>query len=484
MTIAVPAVSSTLLDGGIGIVAASLANVHWKVGTCSSGVAGTTYPFSGTDPNNVKTTLGKGPLVDATIDALIRSGGKTVYARKPTTVSTAGVAGAVTSSGTSPPVITLTGTPYNDAVNKIRIVTAGARGTFTFQHSTDNGNTWSSAYTSAATVLLSNGVTANIANTAASLDNTWTWNDSAPALTSSDMSAELDAIIASPYVARWVHFVGQPTDAATLATIATMVDGKMTTAYAAKKPMWALLEGPPVDKATMATAFASFVSNFVSIVGGFCDYTNLNGGTLDKVSAGRPVSGRIALNPLGVHHSRLPNDSDLSPLPGIVRLVPDGALASSGYNDENATPGLNAARITSLGSIPGVAGFYPKNTLTMASTTSDYQQLPLLQIALEVVSLYNAWAASNLSVRLRKNLATGYILPSVADALNDDASDYILTGLKSGNPNGSPVDGLRVIVNRADNLSADPTLRGKIRIVGPAFASAISFDIGFATSLS
>lgn len=484
MSIPIPSTTSSLLDGGIGIVPASLANTHFKVGTCSLGTAGSFYPFQGTDTNNVKTTLGKGPVVDATIDSLIKSGGKQCIVHVPAMVTTAGSSSAVTAAGTSPPAITLTGAPYNASVSKIRTVLAGARGTWQFQYSLDNGNNWSPTITSAATYLDSNGVTINIANTAATLDNTWTWTDTAPVMSSSDLSAAYDAIIASQYQARWVHVVGQPADSATLLTIATMADGKMVTAYAAKKPMWTLLEAPAVDGALVVAAFnPAFASDYVVIAGGFCDYTNTNGGTVDKVSVGRGMAGRIARTPLGVDHSRLTDDSDLSSMSGVVRLVPNGAAASTGYHDEYATPLFQAGRVSSECTIPGVDGFFITTMLTMAQSTSDFQQLALLQIALEAVALYNAWAAKYLNARIRKQLATGFIQQAVADALDDQATAFILAGLK--NENGDyAVDGLRTIINTADNLSLDPTLRGKIRMIPPSFARTISFDIGFTVALT
>lgn len=56
--------------------------------------------------------------------------------------------GAVTPSGTTPPTVTLAGTPLGPWNLKIDIVTGGAsNGTATFRFSTDGGNTWSATYT-------------------------------------------------------------------------------------------------------------------------------------------------------------------------------------------------------------------------------------------------------------------------------------------------------------------------------------------------
>jgi hypothetical protein len=100
--------------------------------------------------------------------------------------------GAVVSTGTTPPVLTLTGTPLGVFDLRIKPIATGARGTWTFQFSTDGGNTWSVTKTSAATVELidqsdvpvatidslvgingKTGLTLAIASGSAAADNTW-----------------------------------------------------------------------------------------------------------------------------------------------------------------------------------------------------------------------------------------------------------------------------------------------------------------------
>lgn len=96
---------------------------------------------------------------------------------------------AVTATGTTPPTITLTGTP-NDAGRAFKLVvkcsTIGALNTWKLDYSTDGGNTWITAVSSASTVALNYssdfvfngittacGITLNIAAGTAALDNQW-----------------------------------------------------------------------------------------------------------------------------------------------------------------------------------------------------------------------------------------------------------------------------------------------------------------------
>lgn len=96
---------------------------------------------------------------------------------------------AVTEAGTTPPDVTLSGTPTGAWNLRLRCIVGGARGTFTFQFSTDGGNTWSATLTSAASVPLidtasdslvgnngATGITAAFENATAATDNTWSAN--------------------------------------------------------------------------------------------------------------------------------------------------------------------------------------------------------------------------------------------------------------------------------------------------------------------
>ena len=106
-------------------------------------------------------------------------------ARMPKTGS---VMGTVTGTGTTPPAVTLSGTPL-DAFKKVvlDLQLGGARGVATFRFSTDGGNTWSADFTTAASVELTDtaidslvgkngatGLTANFADATYNADNVYT----------------------------------------------------------------------------------------------------------------------------------------------------------------------------------------------------------------------------------------------------------------------------------------------------------------------
>lgn len=97
------------------------------------------------------------------------------------------VMGAVTEAGTTPPDVTLSGTPLGAFNILLDCVVGGARGTATFRFSTDGGLTWSATMLTAASVALTDtavdsmvgvngdtGLTAAFENATFNADNTWT----------------------------------------------------------------------------------------------------------------------------------------------------------------------------------------------------------------------------------------------------------------------------------------------------------------------
>lgn len=84
---------------------------------------------------------------------------------------------AVTAAGTTPPTITLSGTPAAAYTMKIEVTTGGAIGTMVFRWSSDGGTTWTSGVNSAATpiALGSTGVSVTFPAGTYATDNTYTF---------------------------------------------------------------------------------------------------------------------------------------------------------------------------------------------------------------------------------------------------------------------------------------------------------------------
>lgn len=119
---------------------------------------------------------GTNPTLDVTIQTTHSKDNLPINAGSFTQQSDVGYAmGAVASAGTSPPTVTLSGTPTKDVNFKMECTTLGARGTAVVRVSSDGGITWTSNILTAATFLLpGTGLTINYANATAAVDNVWT----------------------------------------------------------------------------------------------------------------------------------------------------------------------------------------------------------------------------------------------------------------------------------------------------------------------
>lgn len=120
--------------------------------------------------------VGRPLLTDPTqSDPVYRFGGAVVVESKLVGVDTAAWS-AVTEAGTSPPDVTLSGTPNNTYSLRVEITTAGNRGTAKFKYSLNGGKTWSKILTTAATYEMPDtGTTLNFATGSAySTDNVYT----------------------------------------------------------------------------------------------------------------------------------------------------------------------------------------------------------------------------------------------------------------------------------------------------------------------
>lgn len=475
MAVALPNSTLTIVDNGLAIVGSSGDLPSCKIGSSSAGTVGDFYSFAGTDTNQVITSLGSGALVDSTIQHLLESGGKQVIVYK-ATASTAGTSSAVTNVGGGP-TVTLTGAPYDQSETIIEIMLGGVIGTSQFRYTLDGGDTYSDYYATAATFLLPNGVTANMAAGSYILGATYSWTDTAPAMTTTNVGDALDAVITSPYDVKFVHVIGQAADAAAAATMATTLSTKITSAHAAHKYFFIIFEAPAVDKAGLATSFASFEQKFVAGCGGFAEIVNPRNQAVQKRSSARVLVPRVARNPRAIHILRDVSDSDIEPIASIVRLVPNGAAASTGYHDEERTPGLNAARFMALRTISGRAGFYPTNGLSFASGSSDFQQLPYVQIVLDAARAWYQYTLTQLAKRIRKDPVTGFIDPKIADGAENGGKKALRLEL------GDDISGLSILLNRTDDLAASPILKAKIRLVVDGYALEYQSEIGLASSL-
>lgn len=468
-----PIPSSTLnfADNQLGVTSGGGVRETIIIGACSSGVAGSFVPLSPQGNGLIPSLLGKGPGPDSATHALLASGQSTkVYVP---TCSVAGTSSAVVNAGGGP-TVTLSGAANDSTECVARITLAGVIGTSQFQYTLDGGDTWSAIYATAATFLLPNNVTLNMAAGTYVLGATYTFTTTAPMMNMTDLGNALDAIVASPYDPYFVQVVGQTADAATCLTMATLIQTKLVAAQAAQKMFLATMEAPAVDKATLISTFPAFVCEDLVIFAGFAEITNARSGLVEKRSVGRVLAPRLQRNPRNVDISRDIADTKLDPIAGVVKLVPDGAAAATGYHDEGKTPGLNAARFTCLYSRVNLQGFYAVNGNTFAAANSDYERVCRRFIVKEAGRQWLAYSYQELGRVLKIDPATKFIDGRVADAMEQKGAEAIKAVLRNEIPF------CNVVLNRADDLNASPIVQATIRIGSNAYLSVYSANLGFA----
>lgn len=472
-----PAVVISIADGGLGILPEDTSSDTAKIGVCSLGVANTIYSFRGPDTTSVKTTLGEGPLVESVCHHLQKSNGKTVHACK-VTASVVGANSAVTKSNGSAPTVSLTGAPLDDYQGIIAIVASGALGVGTFKYTMDNGDVYSVTLTIPAGgsyVIPNSGITVTFASGTYTAGDTFSWTSTAPGFSNSDFATAADALIASPLTWKLLHLVGSGVDAAAALTLATTMGSKLDTAESSRRWARGIVELPAIDKALAITAFASFAHRRVAVVGGFLELvSDVQVGRVYKRSLGTPFTARVARVPISVDAARDETDSDLLSLAGVVRLVPSGAAAATGYNDEYATPGLDSARFVSATTIPGVPGFFITNPNLMAPPGSDFKWMQYGRVMDRACEVTNVALTKYLSKRIKVN-EFGFILEKDAAAIERNVSSQLRAALLEG----GHVSAVSAVVNRADNLLSSPILRVKIRITPVGYAKSIEAELSY-----
>lgn len=474
----IPDATLTIVDNSLGILPEDASADTAAIGACSLGTPNTIYPFRGVDAQTVKDTLGVGPLVEKTVFHLAKSEGKTVYA-VPVNASVAGASGAITKSNAGGPTITLSGAPKDDAQAQIVIVTTGVLGAGVFKFTLDGGDTWSPDTTipSGGTyVLAETGVTATFPAGTYTAGDTYTWTATAPSFVVNDFSAAMDALLADG-TKKWgiVHLVGQATDAAGTVTLATTMGSKLATAAAAYRYACGVIECPAVDKALLIAAFANFVDARVMVVGGWHELQSDVTSRVYKRPAAWSYVARLAKVPISIHPSRDASDVNLEALAGVIRLVPTGAAASTGYHDENVTPAFDSARFVSLRTITGRQGFYVTNGKTMAGTTSDFGEVQYRRIMDRGCDVTRNAILAYLNKKLLVDKTTGQLLEDEAQGIEADVGGQLRTALVQ---DGHASD-VTVVVNRTDNLLSTKKLRVKVRIVPPGYSGFIEVEIGF-----
>jgi hypothetical protein len=453
-----PDVFLTINDGALRIVPEAIDGISAKIGICSGGTPNTFYSFS--DIQNLKATLGVGPLVEAAAHLLAVSGGP-VYC-VPAASATPGSCGAIVHVG-SGPAMTAAGAAYDTFQAIVRVVAAGALGSGTFQYSMDGGDTYSSVIVipSGGTYLIpDSNITLTFPAGTYVANDTYSFSTTAPMYDSSTLNTAMIVLFADPREWRFLHVVGQAASVAGAAGIGATIDTALQTATANYRYVRAFMECPDDFDSNVITAFSSFASARVAVVVGSCELKSSLTGRTYKRSAAWPVAARAAKVP--VHEDLGCVKSD--PLPGVGTL----------YRDERVNPGLDSQRFTTLRTFVGLDGAYITSGRTRANVGSDYQMIQNGFVIDKACRIIRTALLNYLNDSIRVDATTGHILEIDARNIEADIESQLFSSLVSPG-NASAVSAK---VNRANNILSTMTLATTERITPRGYARSITADVG------
>lgn len=448
---------------------------------CSGGTPNTVYSIGSSE---ALAPLGNGPGVE-TARLILEISGRPCLVMPLTT--TAGTVSSVTPAGVSPPVVTVTGSPTDVFDCRIEILVPGTLTTARFRYTLDGGNTWSDSLFTAASYPLADGsgLTFGFAAGSYLTTHSYTFTATAPSFSASNLNAAFDAASLADYGFGMVYVVGEvtgaddATKAANCAGIVAAATAKQLALYNAKRPVRVILEAPNVADAALLTAFASFAgsgSRSPTVVaawgrvrsamphgrGPVCNLARL----IVPLLVGKPIGKDGAAFQDGTYSGKLP-----------AQLIP-GTLV----RDERKTPGLDAAKFTTVKTFIGKPGVYLENVRLMSQFGSDYKYFQHGQLIDRALIVGRDGLLPYLSRALdvkTSQLEAGRLTESQAI----DIEQVISALLSDDLVQPGSIQGLTFLVDRTRNVKTTEQIGGKIYISAKGYPKSVDLVAGLANAL-
>jgi hypothetical protein len=462
MSVSPPVVNLVVVDGALGNVPSSPADVIAVFGPSQSGTEDLPTRFSG-QPGDVVAQYGYGPG-PSLVAALVASGIQAVFTKVATNAP--GAAGSVTHVGTGLSVMTVTGTPndrYDIIVSVQASATAGDTPGPSVSVSFDGNVSTSRAVRvpsgrSVANFVTQTGLTFVFSAATMVAGDTYTLSTTAPTVAAADVATAVDALRTTKIQAALGYCVGE-FDAADATTIAASVAEYATLGH---RYVRFFVESVDQDSgqstadwiAELEADFASFVDDRIAVPAGYALVLD----PVTKFSLRRSVGwlGAVRAGTTGVGTD--PGQVALGP------LVPFGGAAAvtTVFYDEFLTPGLgHDGRFYTLQSYNGRLGYYVSCPCLMSGPTSDFDMIQLGRLMDESCRIADFYFTGILGSPVRINKATGFILKK--DRLNiQEASDRTQA---EGLVNAGQASSISTSVSDHDNILSTKTLTVTISIV-------------------
>jgi hypothetical protein len=471
----VPAVNINRLDNQLGVTPPQTGDTMALVGNCSSGPLDT--PGLYYRPEDIQSTFGQGPLVEAACYELEWTGRPVVLCRTATTtVGGYGTVDVTDVAGTSVVTTNAATEPYDDFEAYIEIVVGGTIGVagITYRWSLDGGRTMSAitALGTSTNITLAGNVRFNLAAGTLLAGDSWKCRTSAPKWNTAQLSAALTALRNSLETFQQCQIVGPVAGDADVvaiqaAAVAFEAVGKEV-AFIWNTRVPNIGESETAYKTAMDTAFGASVSKFSIPCAGGCEMQS----PISQRQYLRPISMSVAARLVDVRPGQDIAEKSLGPLPG-VRIV--DAARNPKHHDERLFPGLDDSRFTTLRSWANSPGAYVNNCRVLSTPGSDYQFGQHLRVINVACDIARRVLELRSSADLIVSSSTGFIVEDEASDI-DTAVDHELDELLVKTRNASAA---KFILNRSDNLLSTFRLKGKVRVTPLGYVKFFDVDVGF-----
>lgn len=387
-------------------------------------------------------------------------------------VYTIATTGMQTRTSGAPDVVTFVASPVDAYQLRIAFTVAGAVGTAQFTYSLDGGvNTSAPILTAATYVIPYTGIVLAFSSTFA-VDDVWTATAVPPATDNTNIGLAFDALLALSTAKELTHVVGTPSSSANAATLAVLVDGKMTTAKTRSKFETTVIECPRSEvDATIISAFAGFESTEGRVVVAAADTDCISPitGLVLKRSCAWQLCARLAASRL----CEKPSKVALGAVP-FTRNI---------YQDEAANPGLGDARFVTM-QTREKPGYYFSGSPTMASLTSDYGIIPNVRVINRAATIAAESFVEYLDGDVRIDPTTGYVddrdLATIDNTVSAKLQSALVGEAGSSNDNASAVNAQ---MSRTDNLLSTSVGNATVNVTPKGYFKNIAVSIGFVNPL-
>jgi hypothetical protein len=472
----------TIVDPGLGGVSLA-SNVPLVAGICSSGTAATLKSYS-----SIATLVsdnGYGPAVEDAASIMQKSGGPVRFC-KIAQSSAGSVSATWTKSGSGPDITNNSSTPYYFYEPIITITTGGALATMKFKYSLDGGRTYSPIITSPVGgnyTIANSGINITFAaGTYVAADTYYPAAVTAPIYTSTELSAAVTGINASPYY--WDFFVlsGVHAAVATAVTISAALAGHIATWHSKYKFISAICDAASADSSSNVAAGYTTADRWIMPCYGYADTTSavpIVGCSTPRHTTLTHAAVRATSELISTHLGRVASGA-LAGIPGPTTDFP----APLSY-DENENDLLDQLGITTIRSFYGLPGYYltgGRIKPSFGSDFTDWHKARVFNTARRVTYQLQA-GFQNRSFRTNSDGTIDKRDAGPAQERVQKALEAVLINQYNAEGVKGHVSAVRYTIDTTNNINSTKQLLSEVAILPLGYAEFISTKMGFALNV-